>query len=127
MPDKKPDVCGIFCFNEEKVEMLRQEIKITEGLASIFKALSDDTRLKIIYALSREELCVCDVANIIGSTVAAASHHLRFLKNTGLARQRRQGKMMFYSLDDECVNTIIKAALLHFQHNKHALSQGTVP
>ncbi|MFZ5650767.1 MAG: ArsR/SmtB family transcription factor [Bacillota bacterium] len=120
MPGEKPDVCEIFCFNEEKVERLRQEIKITEGLASIFKALSDDTRLKIVYALSREELCVCDVASIIGSTVAAASHHLRFLKNTGLARQRRQGKMIFYSLDDECVSTIIKAALLHFRHNKYS-------
>ncbi|MCL4441324.1 MAG: metalloregulator ArsR/SmtB family transcription factor [Firmicutes bacterium] len=116
--ERRQDVCEIFCFNEEKVERLKNEIKTTEGLAPIFKALSDDTRLKIIYALSQEELCVCDVASIIGSTVAAASHHLRFLKNIGLAKQRRQGKMIFYSLDDECVSTIINAALLHFQHNK---------
>jgi len=114
------DVCDIFCFNEEKVERLRDEIKVTEGLASIFKALADDTRLKIIYALSREELCVCDVASIIGSTVAAASHHLRFLKNVGLAKHRRQGKMIFYSLDDECVRNIIDSALIHFQHNKRS-------
>jgi len=85
---KQNDVCETFCFNEEKVERLRREVKVTEGLGSVFKALADDTRIKIIYALSREELCVCDVASIIGSTVAAASHHLRFLKNTGLAKHR---------------------------------------
>lgn len=120
MPDgKQQDVCDIFCFNEEKVGRLRHEIKITEGLAAVFKALADDTRIKIIYALSREELCVCDVASIIGSTVGAASHHLRFLKNVGLAKQRRQGKMIFYSLQDDCVSTIIDAALTHFRHNNH--------
>ncbi len=75
---KQQDVCEVFCFNEEKVERLKKEVLVTEGLASIFKALADDTRMKIIYALSREELCVCDVSAIIGSTVAAASHHLRF-------------------------------------------------
>lgn len=115
--EKQHDTCEIFCFNEEKVERLRSEVRVTDGLAAVFKALGDDTRLKIVYALSRDELCVCDVASIIGSTVAAASHHLRFLKNVGLAKHRRQGKMMFYSLNDACVNTIIEAALKHFQHN----------
>ena len=118
MPNEKQhDVCEVFCFNKEKVERLKREINITEGLGSVFKALADDTRIKIIYALSREELCVCDVASIIGSTVAAASHHLRFLRNVGLAKHRRQGKLIFYSLDDECVSIIIDAALTHFQHN----------
>lgn len=114
---RQQDVCEVFCFNEEKVERLKSEVKITDGLASVFKALADDTRIKIVYALSREELCVCDVSSIIGSTVAAASHHLRFLKNVGLAKQRRQGKMIFYSLDDNCVTTIIDSALNHFRHN----------
>lgn len=111
------DVCDVFCFNEEKVNRLRGEIEATRDLAPIFKALADETRLKIIYALSRDELCVCDVASIIGSTVAAASHHLRFLKNAGLAKYRRQGKLVFYSLDDACVTTIIEAALEHRRHN----------
>lgn len=114
---KHPDVCETFCYNEEKVDRMRREVEVTKGMASVFKALADDNRIKIIYALSREELCVCDVASIIGSTVAAASHHLRFLKNIGLAKHRKQGKMVFYSLDDACVNTIIEAALTHFRHN----------
>ena len=117
---KQSDVCEIFCFNEEKVERLRREVEVTEGLGTVFKALADDTRIKIVYALSREELCVCDVASIIGSTVAAASHHLRFLKNIGLAKHRKQGKMVFYSLDDACVITIIDAALMHYQHESKA-------
>lgn len=113
---KQQDICEVFCYNEEKVERLKKEIKVTEGLADIFKALSDDTRLKIIYALSKEELCVCDVATIIGSSVAAASHHLRFLKNVGLAKNRKQGKLVFYSINDHCVKTIIDTAVTHYQH-----------
>lgn len=111
------DICETLCFNEEKVELLKGEVKVTEGLADIFKALADDTRIKIIYALSREELCVCDVAAIIGTTVPTASHHLRYLRNVGLAKNRKQGKMVFYSLQDECVKTIIEAALAH--HSYH--------
>lgn len=117
MVGSERDVCDIFCFNEEKVSRLRGEVETTRDLAPIFKALADETRLKIIYALSRDELCVCDVASIIGSTVAAASHHLRFLKNAGLAKYRRQGKLVFYTLDDTCVATIIEAALGHRRHN----------
>lgn len=114
---KLQDSCEVFCFNEEKVERLKSEVKATNGLAELFKALADDTRLKIIYALSQEELCVCDVSSIIGSTVAAASHHLRYLKNVGLARQRKEGKMVFYSITDDCVKTIIETALAHYQHD----------
>lgn len=110
--------CEIFCFNEEKVEYLKHEVKVTEGLAEIFKALADETRMKIIYALSREELCVCDIATIIGATVPAASHHLRYLRNVGLAKHRKKGKMVFYSLQDECVKTIIETALTHHGHHE---------
>jgi DNA-binding transcriptional ArsR family regulator len=110
------DVCDIFCFNEKKVSFLKQEIQGIDGLAPLFKALADPTRLKVVYALSLDELCVCDVANIIGSTVAAASHHLRLLKNLGIAKFRREGKMVFYSLTDQCVTTILETAKRHQVH-----------
>ncbi|ABO50057.1 transcriptional regulator, ArsR family [Desulforamulus reducens MI-1] len=113
---KLPDTCEIFCFNEKKVERLRTEVTATAGLAELFKALADDTRMKIIYALCQDELCVCDVATIIGSTVPAASHHLRYLKNVGLAKHRKQGKMVFYSINDTCVKTIVETALVHHKH-----------
>lgn len=111
------DVCEVFCSDREKVDRIRLLVGLTGGMAQMFKALADDTRLKIIYALSLEELCVCDVAGVIGGSVATASHHLRFLRNTGLARYRREGKLVFYSLKDECVREIINAALKHRQHD----------
>ncbi|MCL6478085.1 MAG: metalloregulator ArsR/SmtB family transcription factor [Peptococcaceae bacterium] len=110
------DVCEIFCSDREKVERIRKKVGITGGMAQLFKALADDTRLKIIYALSLEELCVCDVAGIIGSSVSTASHHLRFLRNMGLAGYRREGKLVYYSLQDQCVRDIVSSALKHKQH-----------
>ncbi len=78
-------------------------------VAKVFKALSDDTRVKIAYVLSLEgELCVCDVANIIESSTATASHHLRLLKNLGIAKYRKEGKVVYYSLDDEHVKQLVE-------------------
>nr|WP_272495755.1 metalloregulator ArsR/SmtB family transcription factor [Bacillus pinisoli] len=86
----------------------------TNGVAKIYKALADDTRIKVAYALCmEEELCVCDVANIIGSTTATASHHLRLLRNMGLAKYRKEGKLVFYSLDDDHVKQLVQIALAH--------------
>jgi len=70
--------------------------------------LADETRLRIACALCEEvELCVCDVAHIIGSSLATASHHLRLLRNMGIARYRRSGRLVFYSLRDERLRSII--------------------
>lgn len=113
---KGGDQCEVFCYDEEKVQRMKREI-LTENMqqmTKMFKALADDTRMKIAYALFREgELCVCDVANIIGSTTATASHHLRLLRNMGLAKHRREGKMVFYSLDDDHVGQLIELARIH--------------
>jgi len=95
------------------VRRLRRKVQDVEGLAPLFKALGDETRLKIIYALVCDELCVCDVASITGTTVAAASHHLRYLRSAGLVKYRRQGKMVFYSLDNPCLSLMLETALTH--------------
>lgn len=92
------DICEVFVFDPEKVERMKKECEATRGLALFFKALADDTRLKVVYALAREELCVCDVATMLGITVQAASHHLRYLRNMGLAKYRKEGKIVFYTL-----------------------------
>ncbi|MGI6065065.1 MAG: ArsR/SmtB family transcription factor [Bacillota bacterium] len=114
------DVCEIFCFDIEKVNRVKKKIKNTMGLADIFKALADDTRVKIAYALATEgELCVCDVANIIDTSVANASHHLRLLRQMGLAKYEKRGKMVYYSLDDEHVLSLINQAFEHLQEGKH--------
>jgi ArsR family transcriptional regulator, lead/cadmium/zinc/bismuth-responsive transcriptional repressor len=112
----KEDICEVNCYEREKVASVQEELSVTNtnGAAKIFKALSDDTRMKIAFALSREEeLCVCDVAHIVGATTATASHHLRLLRNMGLAKYRKEGKLVFYSLDDEHVRSLIDIAITH--------------
>jgi ArsR family transcriptional regulator, lead/cadmium/zinc/bismuth-responsive transcriptional repressor len=109
-------VCEVTCVDEEKVVRVRKKLSEQKPLevARIFKALSDDTRIKIAYALSLEgNLCVCDVANIVGATTATASHHLRLLKNLGLAKYRKEGKLVYYSLDDEHAKQLILVAFAH--------------
>jgi DNA-binding transcriptional ArsR family regulator len=116
------DVCKVTCVDEEKVQRIQQELdgEDTSSVAQIFKALSDDTRIKIAYALSIEdELCVCDVSNIVECTVATASHHLRLLRNMGLAKYRKKGKLVYYSLDDDHVRAIIHTAFSHIKEGKH--------
>jgi len=113
---KEQDCCEIFCYDEEKVNRLKEDLQLQDTLSvsKIFKALADDTRVKVAYALSQEdELCVCDVANIVGCTMATASHHLRLLRNMGLAKYRKDGKLVFYSLDDDHVIKLIQIAFLH--------------
>ncbi len=112
------DSCEVFCFNPEKVNRLKHELVGKQGLALLFKALADDTRVQIALALSKEELCVCDVAALLGVSDATAAHQLRLLRNMGLAKYRKQGKMVYYSLDDSHVVSIINQALEHFREEK---------
>ncbi|WP_059103587.1 ArsR/SmtB family transcription factor [Shouchella shacheensis] len=110
------DACEIFCYDEEKVNRISALVSEEHfvPVADLFKALSDETRLKIAYSLLQEnELCVCDVANIIGSTTATASHHLRHLRNLGIAKSRKEGKLVFYSLDDDHVRQLVTTAVVH--------------
>ncbi|ASN07468.1 ArsR/SmtB family transcription factor [Virgibacillus necropolis] len=107
-------MCDTFCFDVEKVNRIQPQMEQVSGVELIFKALSDATRLKIAYALTLEkELCVCDVANIIGSTTATASHHLRLLRNMRLAKYRKEGKLVFYSLADDHVRQLVYIAMIH--------------
>lgn len=119
----KEEVCEIQCFDEDKVNRLQPRVGESHGVAKIFKALADDTRAKIIYALSLEdELCVCDVAAIIGSSIANTSHHLRLLRNMGLAKYRKEGKLVFYSLDDDHVRHLIAAGVEHAKEQRNGTS-----
>lgn len=110
------DTCEIYCFDEDKVNRIQGELMKEDlsGAAQLFKALADENRAKISYALTRdEELCVCDIANIIGATVATASHHLRTLHKQGIVKFRKEGKLAFYSLDDDHIRQLMMIALEH--------------
>ncbi|MGB4171825.1 MAG: metalloregulator ArsR/SmtB family transcription factor, partial [bacterium] len=82
-----------------------------------FKVLGDPTRIKILSALATEKLCVCDLAAALELSVSAVSHQLRVLKGARLVKYRREGKNIFYSLDDEHVISLFRLALEHVRHN----------
>ena len=83
------------------------------GMAETFKVLGDQTRLKIVLALSKQELCVLDISSVLGISESAISHQLRLLKSLRLVKQRKEGKLVFYSLDDEHIEDLIKVASRH--------------
>lgn len=82
-------------------------------LAELFKMFGDSTRIGIICALSQNELCVCDIARLLGMAQSAISHQLRLLRTAGLVRARRAGKSIYYSLDDDHVHSIFRCGLDH--------------
>ena len=118
MAKKQSDVCVLFCYNKSKVNSLKKSLptpaKLTK-LTDIFKILGDSTRAKILLALSKEELCVCDISHVLGLSLSAVSHQLRLLRNLGLVKYRNEGKMVFYSLDDEHITRLIKEGIEHIR------------
>lgn len=108
------EVCEVTIVHEEVVERVQNSMPDLSGMVQIFKALGDQTRLNIAYALTlEEEMCVCDVAAVINSSVATASHHLRYLREHSLAKSHRKGKMIYYYLADNHVHQLIKVAYDH--------------
>ncbi len=106
-----PDTCEVEFIDERKVKRLRRVMKSAEEIAALaetFKLLGDPTRIKIAFALSREELCVCDLANLLGVSQSAVSHSLRALRQMKLVRFRKEGKIAYYSLDDEHIARLLE-------------------
>lgn len=90
------------------------------ALAEIFKVLGDPTRVRILDVLSRGECCVHDLAEMLGLTESAVSHQLRLLRNTRVVRARRDGRMIFYTLDDHHVLTLFRQGLRHVEEDGRA-------
>lgn len=103
----------------ESIRKLKSHLEDEKGLkelSNIFKALSDPTRLRIIYVLSKSPLCVCDIASLLEMSQSAISHQLRILRDLKLVKNIRQGKLIIYSLDDEHVLRIFEQGLDHVKH-----------
>ncbi len=108
--------CGFLCVHEDAVKSVLRDMPDDEtlyDLAELFKVFGDSTRVKILYALFEAELCVCDIAQLLGLTQSAVSHQLRVLKSSRLVKPRRDGKTVFYSLDDDHVRKIIAQGMDH--------------
>ncbi|MGI6606814.1 MAG: ArsR/SmtB family transcription factor [Peptococcia bacterium] len=113
------DKCEVECVHPDKVARVKgQSLNAEEilGLADIFKALGDGTRIKLLHALAQEEMCVCDLAEVIGMSQSLVSHQLRVLRNLRLVKYRREGKMVYYSLDDEHIVALFSQGLEHIRH-----------
>ena len=117
--DKTPsiipdDTCQIPCFKPELVNRLREGLPSEDRLEEVqilFAALADRTRLKVRFSLREgEELCVCDVAHVLGVTISSASHHLRKLRDLKILRSRNDGKMSYYALRDTAVASLLEQA-----------------
>lgn len=106
------------CVNGEVVEKLKADMPPDEqlyDLAELFKVFGDSTRIRILYALFESELCVGDIAQILGLSQTACSHQLRVLKTNKLVKFRREGKIVFYSLSDDHVRRIINQGMEHVE------------
>jgi len=113
------DTCSVKCIDKKKVKETLKTIPRQEDIgqiADIFKALSDPSRLKIVLALLNQEHCVCDIAVICNQTESAISHQLRILRALKIVKNRREGKIIYYSLDDDHVISLIHMSLNHVRH-----------
>jgi ArsR family transcriptional regulator len=108
--------------HEDTVNQIREKMPQEEtlyDLAELFKVFGDSTRIKILWALDEAEMCVCDIAFLLNMTQSAISHQLRVLKQAELVKSRREGKIVFYSLEDEHVKQIFDQGLIHIsEENK---------
>lgn len=119
MKNIRDDACRTFCFDRETVDRIRQQMlaePVVNRLADTFKVLGDQTRINLLYALSKHELCVCDLAAILVMNSSAVSHQLRVLRDARLVKYRKAGKMAYYSLDDEHVVNLFEQGLEHVGH-----------
>ena len=94
----------------EKVKDIMLDDGVYDKLANIFKIMGDKTRTKILFALSEADLCVCDIATVIGMSVSSVSHHLRYLRALELVKFKKDGKMVYYSIIDKHVSAFLKQA-----------------
>ena len=115
---KQSDICDVVSIDPHRVKVVQAkmpEASIFHDLAQTFKALADPSRVKIIHALMITELCVCDVAQVVGLTLSATSHQLGLLRTMRLVKSRREGKQVYYSLDDDHIEHLFHEGLEHIK------------
>lgn len=113
------DACGCNVVHEDVINRVRKVMPPEEklyDLADFFKVFGDTTRVKIIYALLKEEMCVCDISILLGMNQSAISHQLRVLRQARIVKFRKEGRVVYYSLDDEHVESILEQGFTHINH-----------
>lgn len=128
------ELCEVRQIDTEKVAQGRALLlddEVYAVIAETFRALADTSRVKIVYALLQQELCVCDLAAVVGISESATSQHLRVLRNLRLVKNRREGKVVYYSVDDDHIRVLMGVCLRHLGHDTTTLpdpaSEGESP
>lgn len=117
-PDIEIDRCDYMCIHEDTVAEVNEhmpEDEVLYDLAELFKVFGDSTRIKVLYVLFQSEMCVCDIAKLLNMSQSAISHQLRVLKANRLVKYRREGKVVFYSLADSHIKTILNQGMEHIE------------
>ena len=113
--------CECTIIHNDVIDKVRKDMPAADSLynlSELFKSFGDQTRLRILFALSQEEMCVCDISALLDMTQSAISHQLRVLRNVKLVKYIKRGKVVYYSLDDDHVKGIFKQGLEHVYHSK---------
>lgn len=119
VPIEEGDTCDVILFDPKRVDEAKQNMppgRQVDDVAGLYQCLGQPTRVRILHSLFVGELCVCDLAQILGLSVSAVSHQLRILRSHRLVKYRRDGKMAYYSIDDEHVKTLFTLGLEHVRH-----------
>jgi transcriptional repressor smtB len=116
---KETLVCEYTVIHQEVIDKIKlPEEEVLYDLGDFFKILGDSTRIKILSALFQSEMCVCDIAALLGMTQSAISHQLRVLKQGRLVKHRKDGKVVYYSLDDDHIKHIVDQGLTHISEKR---------
>ena len=121
---KDVEICDCNMIHEAIVNQTKEKMLDNDFINEIslfFKILGDNTRVKILFALYNNEMCVCDIANVLNMTKSSISHQLSFLKRNNIVKCNRVGKEVYYSLDDEHVKEVFEVAISHIKHRKDNL------
>ena len=116
---KKELVCDCNVIHQDAVDLALEKLpkkEVFEGLVETYKILADETRCKLLFAIDQHEMCVCDLANVLMMSKSSVSHQLAVLRNAGLVKIRKDGKEVYYTLDDEHVSEMFDVALEHVIH-----------
>ena len=117
--DKKELVCDCNVIHQDEVNMAlknQPDINELENLSELFKIIGDLTRTKILWILDRHEMCVCDIANVLNMTKSSISHQLAILRESGIVKYRKDGKEVYYTLDDGHIKKLYEIGLEHIEH-----------
>jgi DNA-binding transcriptional ArsR family regulator len=118
LPASTDDLCQVRVIHTERLAAARDDALPSEEvvrLSTLYKALGDPTRLQLLLGLRGGEMCVCDLAALAGVSESAVSHQLRKLRDWVLVRNRREGQVLFYSLDDDCIARLLEVGVDHLR------------